>query len=52
MAALGERNHVPDRSVNVYLQFDGFDPETHLAIQGRDLREIKQERWTTARPKG
>jgi 7,8-dihydro-6-hydroxymethylpterin dimethyltransferase len=41
-AALGERNRTPGRSVNVYLQFDGFDERTHLEIRGRDLREIKQ----------
>jgi uncharacterized radical SAM superfamily Fe-S cluster-containing enzyme len=28
--------------VHVYLQFDGFDRETHLAIRGRDLREEKE----------
>ncbi|MGP3919836.1 radical SAM protein [Nonomuraea sp. 10N515B] len=43
VAALGERNRVPGRSVNVYLQFDGFDRDTHLAVRGRDLREIKQK---------
>jgi uncharacterized radical SAM superfamily Fe-S cluster-containing enzyme len=26
---------------HVYLQFDGFDPATHLAIRGKDLREDK-----------
>jgi len=38
---LGRRNR-PGRRVNVYLQFDGLDAETHLAIRGRDLRKIKQ----------
>ena len=41
--ALGERNRVPGRAVNIYLQFDGFDERTHLAIRGRDLREVKQK---------
>ena len=27
---------------HVYLQFDGFDLETHLAIRGKDLRESKR----------
>ena len=26
----------------IYLEFDGFDVETHLAIRGRDLRESKE----------
>jgi uncharacterized radical SAM superfamily Fe-S cluster-containing enzyme len=39
--ALGARNR-PDRRVNLYLQFDGLQLETHLAIRGRDLRELKQ----------
>jgi 7,8-dihydro-6-hydroxymethylpterin dimethyltransferase len=41
VAELGRRN-VPGRRVNVYLQFDGLDEQTHRAIRGRDLREIKQ----------
>jgi uncharacterized radical SAM superfamily Fe-S cluster-containing enzyme len=41
VAELGRRNR-PGRRVNVYLQFDGLDAVTHLAIRGRDLREIKQ----------
>jgi uncharacterized radical SAM superfamily Fe-S cluster-containing enzyme len=41
-AALGERNRVPGRSVNIYLQFDGFDERTHREIRGRDLRAVKQ----------
>ena len=28
--------------IHVYLQFDGFDDATHLAIRGRRLQEIKQ----------
>jgi tetraether lipid synthase len=40
VAALGSRNR-PGRTVNVYLQFDGFDEHTHRAIRGRDLRAIK-----------
>ncbi|TQF02797.1 radical SAM protein [Kitasatospora acidiphila] len=31
-----------ERGVIVYLQFDGFAPATHLAIRGKDLRELKQ----------
>jgi uncharacterized radical SAM superfamily Fe-S cluster-containing enzyme len=31
-----------DLGVHVYLQFDGFDDATHLAIRGRRLQEIKQ----------
>jgi uncharacterized radical SAM superfamily Fe-S cluster-containing enzyme len=27
---------------HVYLQFDGFEPETHLAIRGKDLRRDKE----------
>lgn len=42
VAALGGRNRVPGRAVNIYLQFDSFDEATHLAIRGRDLRQIKQ----------
>jgi len=41
VAELGRRNR-PGRRVNVYLQLDGLDAATHLAIRGRDLREIKQ----------
>jgi 7,8-dihydro-6-hydroxymethylpterin dimethyltransferase len=26
---------------HIYLQFDGFERETHLALRGRDLREEK-----------
>jgi uncharacterized radical SAM superfamily Fe-S cluster-containing enzyme len=29
--------------VHVYLQFDGFDDATHLAIRGRRLQEIKRQ---------
>ncbi len=42
VAELGKRNRVPGRSVNVYLQFDGFEQRTHLEIRGRDLRTFKQ----------
>lgn len=41
VAELGRRN-VPGRRVNIYMQFDGLEKETHLAIRGRDLRDIKQ----------
>lgn len=42
VAELGRRNR-PGRRVNVYLQFDGLDRDTHLAVRGRDLREVKQQ---------
>jgi uncharacterized radical SAM superfamily Fe-S cluster-containing enzyme len=42
VAQLGRRNRVPGKSVNVYLQFDGFDERTHREIRGRDLRTFKQ----------
>ncbi|MFD1662990.1 radical SAM protein [Streptomyces caeni] len=31
-----------ERRTTVYLQFDGFDRETHLAIRGKDLRDLKR----------
>ncbi|MGH3737796.1 MAG: radical SAM protein [Micromonosporaceae bacterium] len=42
VAELGRRN-TPDRSVNVYLQFDGLEERTHREIRGRDLREVKRK---------
>ncbi|MGP4088086.1 radical SAM protein [Streptomyces sp. KR55] len=42
VAELGKRNQVPGRSVNIYLQFDGFEERTHREIRGRDLRTFKQ----------
>jgi uncharacterized radical SAM superfamily Fe-S cluster-containing enzyme len=42
VSALGERNRVAGRAVNVYLQFDGFAERTHREIRGRDLRELKR----------
>ena len=36
MAALGELKP------RIYLQFDGLDERTHLAMRGRDLRDAKQ----------
>nr|WP_238362795.1 hypothetical protein [Actinopolymorpha pittospori] len=42
VAELGRRNEVPGKSVNIYLQFDGFDERTHLEIRGWDLRMFKQ----------
>ncbi|WP_043267190.1 radical SAM protein [Streptomyces sp. CT34] len=42
VAELGQRNQVPGKSVNIYLQFDGFDERTHREIRGRDLRAFKQ----------
>ncbi|HEY1575397.1 MAG TPA: radical SAM protein [Pseudonocardiaceae bacterium] len=42
VAALGERNRLAGRSINVYLQFDGLAERTHRQIRGRDLRGIKQ----------
>ncbi len=41
VAELGRRNR-PGQRVNIYLQFDGLEAETHLAIRARDLRETKQ----------
>jgi uncharacterized radical SAM superfamily Fe-S cluster-containing enzyme len=38
---LGRRNQ-PRGRINIYLQFDGLDEATHLAIRGRDLRAAKQ----------
>ncbi len=40
--ALGERNGRDGKSVNIYLQFDGFKERTHLEIRGKDLRERKR----------
>ncbi len=40
--ALGERNGRGGKAVNIYLQFDGFKPSTHLAIRGTDLRDRKR----------
>jgi uncharacterized radical SAM superfamily Fe-S cluster-containing enzyme len=31
------------RNTGIYLQFDGLDEATHLAVRGRDLRQIKQQ---------
>ncbi len=42
VSELGRRNR-PRHRVNVYLQFDGLDKETHLAIRGRDMRATKQQ---------
>ncbi|HYP20733.1 MAG TPA: radical SAM protein [Chloroflexia bacterium] len=48
VAALGKlRNRV-----EVYLQFDGFSPETHIYHRGKDLRDVKAaavERLASAR---
>ncbi len=41
VAELGRRNR-PGRAVNIYLQFDGLDEQTHRTIRGRDLRDVKQ----------
>ncbi|MCV6986928.1 radical SAM protein [Mycobacterium shinjukuense] len=41
VAGLADRNR-PGRPVHVYLQFDGLDEDTHRALRGRDLREVKQ----------
>ncbi len=40
--ALGERNRRGGKSVNIYLQFDGFKERTHVKIRGKDLRERKR----------
>jgi hypothetical protein len=50
VAALGERNQVSGRSVNIYLQFDGFEQRTHLAIRGKDLRDLKTAGTGQLRP--
>ncbi len=42
MRALAERNGRGGKSVNIYLQFDGFDERTHREIRGTDLRERKR----------
>ncbi|MCH7230914.1 radical SAM protein [Glycomyces sp. L485] len=42
VAALGERNQTPGKRIHIYLQFDGFERDTHLQVRNRDLREIKQ----------
>ncbi|WP_079668066.1 radical SAM protein [Mycobacteroides abscessus] len=42
VTALAERNGRDGKVVNIYLQFDGLEEETHLRIRGRDLRAIKQ----------
>lgn len=42
VAALAERNGRNGKVVNIYLQFDGLEEQTHLRIRGRDLRAIKQ----------
>ncbi|MDQ0381422.1 radical SAM protein [Amycolatopsis thermophila] len=42
-AALGERNGRGGKSINIYLQFDGFDERTHREIRGKDLRERKAQ---------
>jgi uncharacterized radical SAM superfamily Fe-S cluster-containing enzyme len=43
VAALGERNGRGGKSINIYLQFDGFDERTHREIRGKDLRERKRQ---------
>jgi uncharacterized radical SAM superfamily Fe-S cluster-containing enzyme len=43
VAALGERNGRGGKSINIYLQFDGFDERTHREIRGKDLRERKRK---------
>ncbi|GAB3488532.1 radical SAM protein [Amycolatopsis cihanbeyliensis] len=43
VAALGERNGRAGKSINIYLQFDGFDERTHREIRGKDLRERKRQ---------
>ena len=42
VAALGERNGRDGKSINIYLQFDGFEERTHREIRGKDLRERKR----------
>ena len=43
VAELGERNGRDGKSINIYLQFDGFDERTHREIRGKDLRERKRQ---------
>lgn len=43
VTALGERNGRGGKSINIYLQFDGFDERTHVEIRGKDLRERKRQ---------
>ncbi|WP_235022416.1 radical SAM protein [Amycolatopsis alkalitolerans] len=43
VAALGGRNGRDGKSINIYLQFDGFAERTHLEIRGKDLRERKRQ---------
>ncbi|MFI5593920.1 radical SAM protein [Amycolatopsis sp. NPDC051758] len=43
VAALGERNGRGGKSINIYLQFDGFEERTHREIRGKDLRERKRQ---------
>ncbi|GAA4081874.1 hypothetical protein GCM10022233_73660 [Streptomyces shaanxiensis] len=52
VAELGKRNRTPGRSVNIYLQFDGFEERTHLEIRGRDLRTLKQRALDTCAEAG
>ncbi len=52
VAELGKRNQVPGRSVNVYLQFDGFDERTHLEIRAETCERSSSGPWTTARKPG
>lgn len=41
--ALAQRNRQPGKTVNIYLQFDGFAERTHREIRGADLRERKRK---------
>ncbi|WP_306371428.1 radical SAM protein [Nocardiopsis sp. CC223A] len=43
VAALADLDGRNGTTVNVYLQFDGFDERTHREIRGRDLRERKRQ---------
>ncbi|WP_231951586.1 radical SAM protein [Nocardia terpenica] len=42
VAALADRNGRNGKVLNIYLQFDGLEEQTHLRIRGKDLRTIKQ----------
>ncbi|MGB6162221.1 MAG: hypothetical protein WCF33_24875 [Pseudonocardiaceae bacterium] len=48
VAAFGQRNGRHGKSINIYLQFDGFNERTHREIRGRDLREIKHRALTNS----
>ncbi|MGH2973693.1 MAG: radical SAM protein [Solirubrobacterales bacterium] len=38
----GFAQELAERGAHIYLQFDGFDAATHVALRGRDLRDLKE----------